>query len=56
METASGTLMHGIFALASLPIAVALMIFGLAAETRPGSVTHERYRKEGETVRLPRAA
>lgn len=38
METATGTLMHGIFALASLPMMIGLLVWGLAAETSAGGV------------------
>ncbi len=38
METASGTLMHGIFVLASLPMMIGLLVWGLAAETSAGGV------------------
>lgn len=60
METLEGTLMLGVFAMLSLPIAVMLMIWGLASDASMGdsaraSSAENRNARENR-VRLPRAA
>ena len=48
METLQGTFMLGIIAMVSLPIAVVLMVWGLASESAIGEVTpalKNRYEK-----------
>lgn len=47
METATGTLMFGIFALASLPMMLGLLVWGLAAETSPHGASGLRLADQG---------
>lgn len=53
METATGTLMFGIFAVASLPMIIGLLVWGLSAETSTGGI---RLADQGRRTDLRRAA